>query len=59
MTTIDEYARIAYDAYSVAIGGKAFNGDDLPEFERVPEKIRDAWAVAVQAVIDRAVEDQP
>lgn len=43
-------ARIAYTAYCAAVGFKAFNGDDLPEFAAVPERIQQAWIAAVQAV---------
>ena len=36
-------AQIGYDAYSKAVGGKAFNGDPLPDFADIPTKIKDAW----------------
>lgn len=45
-------ARIAYDAYCESVGGKAFNGDDLPPFADVPQRIKDAWIAAVTAVKD-------
>jgi hypothetical protein len=43
-------ARIGYDAYCTAVGGKAFNGDDLPAFDNVPQRIKDAWLVASTAI---------
>jgi hypothetical protein len=43
-------ARTAYGAYCVAVGGKAFNGDDLPDFDSVPQRIQDAWVAAVSTV---------
>lgn len=49
-TTGLRLARIAYDAYCEAVGGKAFNGDDLPPFDDVPQRIKDAWLAAVNAV---------
>lgn len=45
-------AKIGYDAYVKAVGGKAFNGDDLPPFERLPERIAAAWAVTADAIED-------
>lgn len=54
--TPETLAQVAYDAYCVAVGGKAFNGDDLPPFSAVPERIQQAWIVAVTAVADRIRE---
>lgn len=48
--TPESLAKVAYDAYCVSVGGKAFNGDDLPPFENVPERIQRAWIAAVVAV---------
>lgn len=50
MISNGDLARTAYDAYCVAVGGKAFNGDDLPPFEATPQRIQNAWTVAVIAV---------
>jgi hypothetical protein len=36
-------AQIAYEAYCKAVGGKAFNGDDLLDWGKLPTKIKDAW----------------
>ncbi|GAA0494145.1 hypothetical protein Ade02nite_20640 [Paractinoplanes deccanensis] len=52
-----QLARIAYDAYCTAVGGKAFNGDDLPAFDDVPQRIKDAWIVAATAVADKVREE--
>jgi hypothetical protein len=57
MSDINELARVAYDAYCEAVGGKAFNGDTLPGFDAVPERIRNAWVVSVSAVV-RRLEDE-
>ncbi|MET0416649.1 MAG: hypothetical protein ABW022_11580 [Actinoplanes sp.] len=51
-TDLFNLARTAYDAYCAAVGGKAFNGDDLPTFDKVPQRIQDAWIVAVTAVAE-------
>ncbi len=48
--TPESLAKVAYDAYCVAVGGKAFNGDGLPPFANVPERIQQAWIAAVAAV---------
>jgi hypothetical protein len=45
--------RVAYEAYCVAVGGKAFNGDVLPTWEQQGErspKIAEAWGRAGLAV---------
>lgn len=51
-------AEVAYDAYCGAVGGKAFNGDDLPRFDAVSDRIQQAWAVAVTAVVERLREGE-
>lgn len=56
--TPETLAEVAYDAYCGAVGGKAFNGDDLPSFGAVPEHIQHAWVVAVTAVVDRIREGE-
>lgn len=45
-----DMARLAYETYCESVGGKAFNGDDLPPFEHVPLKITTAWVAAARAV---------
>lgn len=49
MTKIDELGKLLYDEYCAAVGGKSFNGDDLPPFERTPDRIQRAWKVAATA----------
>jgi hypothetical protein len=58
MTDTEDLAKLAYDAYCTAVGGKAFNGDSLPQFEGTPQRIQAAWIVAVTAVADRVREDE-
>jgi hypothetical protein len=48
-------AKTAYDAYCKAVGGKAFNGDPLPEFGATPERIQNAWKEAVTPVANAAL----
>lgn len=49
-----ELAKMAYDAYSESVGGKAFNGDPLPAFKDVPERIKYAWDKAALAIVPPA-----
>ena len=44
-------ARIAYEAYGQATGGKNYQGNPMPEFDDLPDPIVNAWASAVQAVV--------
>ena len=59
MIPLNEYiARMMYDAYCEVVGGKAFNGTDLPsssEFFSDPSKKKqaDGWiAAAVVAIVE-------
>lgn len=50
-------AREMYDAYCAAVGGKAFNGDDLPKaneffMDETKQKQANAWRIAA----DKAIE---
>lgn len=48
-----ELAKIAYDAYVVAAGGKSLaTGDPLPDFWSLKLEIQDAWWAASRAVAD-------
>ena len=48
---MSDLAKIAYDAYVKAAGGKSLaTGDPLPAFENLPQEIRWAWDAASQAV---------
>ena len=51
----EQKAGIMYEAYCVAVGGKAFNGDPLPDWQKfrsdaTKEKQSSAWIAAAQAV---------
>lgn len=60
MITLETLAGKLYEEYCKAVGGKAFNGDVLPDwnsFRADPSKQKqsDAWvAVARQAIIELA-----
>lgn len=60
----DALAKLAYDTYSATVGGKAFNGDPLPDwetFKKDPNKAKqaDAWRKAGRAVADRVIKSIP
>src|SRR3954470_18313129 len=60
----DALAKLAYDTYSAGVGGKAFNGDPLPDWETfkkdpVKTKQADAWQKAARAVADRVIKSIP
>lgn len=54
MATVDQAAEAAYEAYTTAVGGVAFNGDPLPDWatqrQRNP-RIADAWRAAALAAV--------
>lgn len=46
-----ELAKIGYEAYCTATGGKsAVTGCDLPKFEDTPQTVKDAWIAAGLAI---------
>lgn len=60
---VEEVARHMYDTYCEAVGGKAFNGDDLPksdEFFEDPSKQKqaNAWRAVAGEFLDEG-EDEP
>lgn len=53
----EQLAKILYDDYCTAVGGKAFNGDTLPTSEEffkdeTKQKQANAWRVVAQSSID-------
>lgn len=54
-----EYDRAAYEAYVDAVGGKAFDGSELPTWEylcaRNPQ-ITKAWRAAANAVVRETID---
>lgn len=50
-------ALTAYEAYRMEVGGKAVNGDDLPRWDGLPERLRVAWRIAADAAV--MVAEQP
>ena len=47
-------AQVAYEAYSEQAGGRSLaTGAELPEWDALPAPIREAWEVAILAVLTR------
>jgi len=60
MIDIEELAGKLYEAYCQAVGGKAFNGDPLPEWEEFradPSKTKqsNAWVIVAHEACDNLV----
>lgn len=43
-------AKLAYQAYGESTGGKNFQGNPMPQWEDLGEKIQTAWVAATTAV---------
>jgi hypothetical protein len=64
LVTDDEVARIAWDTYSKAVGGKAFNGDPLPTWDVMckdekKENLVVAWKRCARAVATHVEKKLP
>ncbi|HEV2862875.1 MAG TPA: hypothetical protein VGX48_17800 [Pyrinomonadaceae bacterium] len=45
-------ARFAYEAYAETTENKNFRGEEMPAFDELPPKIREAWVNAVRKACD-------
>lgn len=52
-------AKLAYGAYAQSVGFKAFNGDNLPDFDKLSDTIAAAWVSAVNAVVGYLQDGPP
>lgn len=43
--------RIGYKAYAESTGGKTFDGRDMPSWEKLPPRVKDAWQAAAAAIV--------
>lgn len=48
---MEDFAKIAYEAYAKARDNRAVNGDPLPAYEHLDINVRSAWDAAAQAVL--------
>ena len=53
-TTRESRGRIAYIAYGRVTNFKNFQGNPMPEFDALPENIREAWIVSANVIWDLA-----
>jgi hypothetical protein len=53
-TTPESRARIAYTAYGRVTNFKNFQGDPMPAFDDLPERIRNAWINAARSIWELA-----
>ena len=47
------YGQCAYRAYGAAVDWKAYNGEDMPKWPDLPERIKCAW---IESALGLAVE---
>lgn len=50
------YAKIGYEGYAASTGGKTFDGRDMPKWDELPARIKDAWLAATDAVLNHHEE---
>lgn len=51
--TENELARVMWDAYSKAAGGKNYLGNPLPDWEGLGEDRQKCWMAAARAAMER------
>jgi len=57
--TEQNLAKVAYDAYCTSTGGVSLiSGDKLPEFDKLKDEIKAAWAAAALAVSSVVVRNR-
>lgn len=54
---MDDFGRIAYEAYVESCGGKSVRGDDLPSWADQAPAICAHWVAAAKAVVKAVVGD--
>lgn len=53
---LQDAARAGYEGYAAFTGGKTFDGRDMPTWDQLPDRIRQAWAAGVEAGAKKIVE---
>lgn len=49
--------RVAFNAYGDAVHWKTYNGQDMRQWDQVPQPLRDAWIAAATAARDFDIEE--
>jgi len=55
-----DIGRIAFEAYAESVGGKTYDGKDIPKWESVGKTVQDGWrhaAVAVSQYLNKCKSD--
>jgi hypothetical protein len=47
-----DIGQIAYEAYAKSTGGKTYDGRDMPAWDKLSERIQQAWHDAANAVMN-------
>lgn len=45
-------ARRGYEGYAASTGGKTFDGRQMPGWDELPDRIKEAWRAAIVAAVD-------
>lgn len=53
---IHNIAKMGYEAYSKSTDNKNFQGNEMPKWEDLPEKIQKAWEAATDEILNIAVK---
>ena len=48
---MDRIGRIGYEAYAKSTGGKTYDGRDMPKWDDLPDRIKDAWDAVARAYL--------
>jgi hypothetical protein len=52
-TEMSAQARRGYEGYAKSTGGKTFDGRQMPTWDELPNRIKEAWREAVAAAVDK------
>lgn len=51
-----QWGKVGYEAYGEQVGWKAYNGEAMPQWEQLPQRIQDAWHAAASAIEDAVLK---
>ena len=51
-------ARTAYEAYARSMGGKTYDGRDMPQWRELPQHIQVAWETAARHAVRAVVQTE-
>jgi len=58
LTSKKSYAQVGYEAYGDSVEWKNYMGVPMPQWEVLSDKVKVAWAVAANAILDKSNKDQ-